>query len=367
MLATDAGNNVEARRGPALNAGSRPNQHATKPGTGRRSPAVRRGAALFVIAAFAAQVLGITVPAAALAADSTLTLVSVDQGNPGSSYQGFNGSGSDHPNPQDLTAFGSRDWALWGYNQSDTLTPSERKQGGSSISALREINPAPARVGSLPGDASRPFRFSWSDGAPDASAAEVDAGIRYTTAVGGSGFGFSVRASATLARLVLFASVQGGDGVLTAKLPGISRDLVNRAASGSGNNDFGAVYTIDFAADSGDLDISYTLKCPNKGCTTASRVTIYAAALSGGSDPIPSALAVQNPTPETVYLLEDDLSPVEATVDTAVVTAPVDTVALTASSPPARRAAGERPHGRGRRPDDGRRPAHGHDHAPAST
>ena len=281
-----------------------------------------------------AQVLGITLPAAvANAADPSLA-VSVYQGNPGSSYQGFNGTGSESPNPQDLTTFGPRDWALWGYEASTALDAGVSKQGGTAIGALQEVVPtgqtAPARVGSQPGESTRPFRFSWSDGTPTATGSNADAGVRFATPLAGSGFRFSVPASPVSQRLVLFASVKGGDGILTLRLPGraTTRTPARRAAPTT---------TTAPSTPSTSRRIPGTSRWSTRSAArigAASRrhsVTVYAAALAGGSDAIPPSLAVENPTPAAFDLLEDDLDAVESALQTRVTGGAVDTLELTAT------------------------------------
>ena len=107
----------------------------------RRPHVVRRALALLLPSLLVAQMLPQLAPVA-LAADQVS--VTLNDAVTGTGYAGFNGDAT-NPNPQDLTALGATDWRIWGTGISETpLTGNARKNGGSGISSLGDIQLDPA-------------------------------------------------------------------------------------------------------------------------------------------------------------------------------------------------------------------------------
>ena len=230
----------------------------------------------------------------ALAADQVS--VTLNDAVTGTGYAGFNGDAT-NPNPQDLTALGATDWRIWGTGISETpLTGNARKNGGSGISSLGDIQLDPAinvrALGPLSlsvgtGPSSMPFSFSWTDGSSPVTGTAIKAGLQHDAPAAGSvGYGFRLTApaSTTPQRLTFWVSAHHGTGRLTATVGGASQ--VDTGVIGGQNN--GGVYTIDFASDGIEefLEVTYVLDSVSPSPddfglpSTEANVVVYAAALS---------------------------------------------------------------------------------------
>ncbi len=191
----------------------------------------------------------------------------------------------------DLTAAGTEDWALWGYDQgSISLAPDVRKANGFGISALSatHVDDGPPRNFGQFAYPLVPFGFDWSDGSPTGSASGASAGI--TAPQPGQGFTFTVPADTTTRTLTVWTSAHYADGTLTASLSDHSAaDYVATVHATAGQfTDNGEnvpeVFTIQYAAASSEqhLTVRWT-QDTNNGCDGCDDVVIYAAALASST------------------------------------------------------------------------------------
>jgi CSLREA domain-containing protein len=197
--------------------------------------------------------------------------------------------------PVDLTAIGTSDWALWGYNSPSTdlpasaLTPNETKAtGGRKISDLTIVNGDGTAVRGFGSFADNlvPFNFDWTDGAPDAAVSGGHAGI--TAPKIGQALSFTVPADVTPQKLTIWTSAHFADGTLDAHLSdGSAPDFIQtfHAVAGSGPNsgdNAPATYTLQYHSASAGQQLTVTWKqTANNNCTGCDDIVIYGAALSG--------------------------------------------------------------------------------------
>ena len=228
----------------------------------------------------------------AMAADQVS--VALNNSVTGSVYTGFNGNAT-NPNAQDLTALGATDWRIWG-SSTASLSGDARKNGGSGISSLSDIQQVPniplRALGPLGlsvgnGSSTLPFSFAWSDGASPASATATKGGLQHNAPAGGSvGYGFrlTVPASTVSQRLTFWVSTHHGTARLTATVGG----TVQADTGVTGGQNHGGVYTIDFSGDGVEefLEVTYVLDSLSPSPdevglpSTEANVVVYAAALS---------------------------------------------------------------------------------------
>jgi hypothetical protein len=156
----------------------------------------------------------------------------------------------------DLTSEGTKDWAIWGYangGTSTSLAPDVRKSGGSTISALTDINPPPSLALRGIGQFSVPFRFSWTNGNAVPSASNVSAGLQNFSpgvpfvAPDGYGFSFTVPASLVLETLRVYVSAHHISGRFMATLSDNSASAYIDTALTGGFNSPG-FYTLQYAS-----------------------------------------------------------------------------------------------------------------------
>jgi CSLREA domain-containing protein len=203
------------------------------------------------------------------------------------------------PNPDvgntvDLTSAGTADWAIWGTGSSTSLSPDQRKSGAAQISSLTDIPHAGAPLrglgqftpGSVP-PSPHPFAFSWTDGAPTASGTQVRAGIQHDgqplTGANGAGFSFTVPADETTRTLKVWVALNQASGQLTASLSDDSAaDYAQSYGTSGADNFLGAVYTIDYAADSPGETLTVTWVETASFCGSGcDNVSLHAVALEG--------------------------------------------------------------------------------------
>jgi len=189
--------------------------------------------------------------------------------------------------PVDLTAAGNLDWAVWG-TVNTSLGPDVRKSGGSAISDLTNIDPAPtAPLRALATLPPPPFLFNWSDGGSQPEGVNVVAGLQHDgelptdVSTLGKGFSFDVPAGTAARTLTVYVATNRASGQLTASLSDRSAasyvdtlPLATDLRTG--------VYTIHYAAASRGqtLHVQWveTLdNCPRYRCDNAA---VYAVALS---------------------------------------------------------------------------------------
>ena len=208
--------------------------------------------------------------------------------------QGSVAASPDLPDPPDtrsanLSALGTTDWAVWGYANSGTstsLAPDVRKAGGSAISDLTNIDPAPSVNLRGIGQFAEPFAFSWTNGSPPASATNASAGLQHdgqTQALStlGHGFAFDVPADTSARTLRVYVLTNRADGRLTATLSDTSAPAFFNTLP-SATNTRSAVYTITYAAQSAGqkLHVQWVEtqdNCPSFHCDNAA---IFAVALT---------------------------------------------------------------------------------------
>jgi hypothetical protein len=197
------------------------------------------------------------------------------------------------PTSVDLTAAGNIDWAVWG-TANTSLGPDVRKSGGSAISDLTNIDPAPSAplraLGPLTGPPPlllAPFLFNWFDGGSQPEGSAVTAGIQHDgegdpgVSTLGKGFSFDVPASTAERTLTVYVATNRADGQLTASLSDSSAanyvDTLPLAADMRSG-----VYTIHYAAASRGqtLHVQWVETADNCSAFRCDNAAIYAVALS---------------------------------------------------------------------------------------
>lgn len=152
-----------------------------------------------------------------------------------------------------LSTSGTIDWAVWGYaggGRSTSLSPDVRKNGGSAISSLTNMDScgAPLRgIGQFPITG---HRFTWTDGSPTTNANSVYVGLQHnSTDSRNCGFSFTVPADTTSRELQVYVHAHHGTGRLTATLSDNSAVPYTNSSITGGFNSPG-LYTINYAAAS---------------------------------------------------------------------------------------------------------------------
>ena len=191
----------------------------------------------------------------------------------------------------DLTAFGTADWAVWGFaagGTSTSLTPDVRKSGGTAIGSLANINPAPSiplrGVGQFAQN--NHYSFSWQNGTSPATATHVRAGLQHdgqqtSTDTVAHGFSFDLPADTTPRTARIWVSSHRADSQLTATLSDDSATpfadtLVHAFDSRTG------VYTITYAAQSAGqtLHVQWTESTSNCGISFCDNAALFAVAVT---------------------------------------------------------------------------------------
>ena len=180
---------------------------------------------------------------------------------------------------------GATDWAHWGLSSPTTVT---RKAGiAPLISGVTVVGFSPSNSYS-----GHPLTFTWSDGAPTATASTTT-GIY----VGGTGNGFrlTVPADTVRRRLTLYAGVWRAQGRLVASLSdGSAPDYVD-----TGLNDAvgttPARYTIEYQASAANqsLTITFTQASPSGGNVTLQAATLVETVPDFAISASPSALTAE--------------------------------------------------------------------------
>ena len=193
------------------------------------------------------------------------------------------------PATVDLTAAGNEDWAVWGYGSggsSTSLAPDVRKAGGTAISDLTNIDPAPSAPLRGLGDLSEPFRFSWSNGGSQPEAVSAGAGLQHNggaTGVStlGKGFSFDVPADSTSRTLTVYVTTNRASGQLTASLSDNSAHAYADTLPLATDTRSG-VYTIQYASASPGqtLHVQWVETLDNCSAFRCDNAALYAVALS---------------------------------------------------------------------------------------
>lgn len=146
------------------------------------------------------------------------------------------------------------DWIVWGEGDDTNLAGSNRKSGGTAISALNPINPKSQPLRGL-GQFNLGETFQWSDGSPTASGFDVQTGIQFNNQFElpeealGSGFSFQVQGSSTQTmRLFLWVGQHMGTSTFTGSLNGATQ--TSHTLNGDGSGDGYALLTYDFKPNS---------------------------------------------------------------------------------------------------------------------
>ena len=289
-----------------------------------------RAQAILLTGVVVSQFMALGAPAVANAAVASAISVGLYHGSGESDYQGFNKLGSAYPNPQNLTQWGTGDWRLWGAAGSTQPSGILKNRPSSLMSDLAVIPPrsGPA-AGLAAASGTRPFTFRWTDGtAPNATGSAVQAGVKPAAGGAGSGFGLTVPLPPSTERLRLWVSAYKGRGILTATVPG--QTVVNSEMVGD-DNDAGGVFEIDVQG-SGNLNVSFVLKCPkDDGCTASSHVTMYAAAYTWTGLPPQFSVDVTQGQQNAFTMVQGDTSPLSSSVTTRAINPPISQVALATS------------------------------------
>jgi hypothetical protein len=181
-----------------------------------------------------------------------------------------------------LTNLGATDWAIWGIGTNTSLAPNVRKSGGSAISNLTDINPAPAQPLRAIGQFNVGHFFNWSNGAPTATGNNVRAGLQhdFSSSPPGYGFSFTVPANTTVQQVRVYLGTHNGVSKLTAVLSDNSATAYIDAGLPAGVNNPG-VYTINFAASAPGqtLTVSWVL---DSVIGSSANAHLYAVALGSG-------------------------------------------------------------------------------------
>jgi hypothetical protein len=179
------------------------------------------------------------------------------------------GTSAAAPTSADLTTDGTLDWAHWGFA---IATDFDHKSGAGLISNY-------SLVGSslIAGRYSTNYTaFSWSDGAPHASAQQSTTGVYVSGA--DNGFSLTAPADATEHTLQLYISVYRASGTLQAKLSdGSAPDYTDTFTDPSGSNDW-RLYTLRYQAASPGQTLLITWT-ETESFDRSGNVTLQAAAL----------------------------------------------------------------------------------------
>ena len=169
-----------------------------------------------------------------------------------------------------LTSEGTSDWGAWGFDSFDHDSGGGSKIGNASVYG----------GGSMNSFTSSFLGFTWTNGTPDSSETGETDGY-YNNGGVGDGFQFTVPAGTSTQTLIVYVGGWSTGGTLTATLSdGSATAYTNSGLSNSSNSYYG-YYTINYAAASA----SQTLTVVWKEASGTGNVTLYAAALQGGSTP----------------------------------------------------------------------------------
>lgn len=153
-----------------------------------------------------------------------------------------------------LTLQGTVDWAVWGQGSSASLTPTDRKLGGSAISALTDINKGDGLRGLGQFGSYGESTFDWTNGTQNTTATNVYSGLQHdpltSRDVSGEGFSFTVPASLTMQVVTLYFTNLGGPTNFTATLSDSSAPMFNITFTPQSGGNVGGILTLDFATDS---------------------------------------------------------------------------------------------------------------------
>ena len=172
-------------------------------------------------------------------------------------------------NPVQLTAEGSTDWAHWGLNAS---TDFDHKAGVTpQISNYTMLAAgSPARY------ANNAVGFTWTDGTPNAAAANSTTGIYIS---GQNGFQLTLPADTATRTLKLYVGIWRTQGRLVAHLSdGSAVDYVDTSLSNSAGVTTLGVYALNYSAGSPGQTLTVTFS----NTSTSGNATLQAATLSGG-------------------------------------------------------------------------------------
>ncbi len=172
-----------------------------------------------------------------------------------------------------LTAQGTTDWAVWGYNGSTSLTPVDRKTtGGSKISALTAMGSGYNAYFN-----NSTFSLSWTDGLPTASSVNDQNGI-YVPGIN-NGYSFTVPAGTTPQTVYVHVGLyQTSAGKLTVTLSdGSAPAYVDTSLGDTVDTSHGkeAYYAITYKAGSPGQSLTVTWT----NTTNSGNVTIQGVAL----------------------------------------------------------------------------------------
>jgi hypothetical protein len=161
--------------------------------------------------------------------------------------------------PADLTALGSRDWAVWDYSQSSingtkTAPPSNRKAGVTPVigSVTTLVGNARGTPNSLP-----TMTYSYSDGVNPVTLTSSPIGIVFDSALNNTSSGLMLDITSGAAgvpeSVQLYLAGYGSNPTLTVSLPGAS-DYINSDVTYPAGTRPVSLYTINFTPDhDGDL------------------------------------------------------------------------------------------------------------------
>lgn len=174
-----------------------------------------------------------------------------------------------------LTAEGTSDWAHWGMTDASSFNH-------NGVVAQQISNVVPLGVGTIQQYTESPTVFSWTGGAPIATAGNIDSGIYCIGS--GNGFQLTVPADTQLRTLRLYVGVWAATGRIEGSLSDgsapiyVDTGLVN--PMGTSN----AVYTIDYRAGSSaqTLTVRWTVETAHNQFGNA---TLQAATLRSQSTP----------------------------------------------------------------------------------
>ena len=187
---------------------------------------------------------------------------------------------------QNLTTLGDVDWAVWGYAGSGTstsLSPDNRKAGGTAISALTDIDPGTDDELRGLGQFRINHTFNWSNGTSPASATSVYCGLQHNvqaTNETGDGFSFTVPADTQKRRLIVYSAVHYAVGELTATLSDGSAAQVTVQQDCKTAVNSPSRFVIDYAAGSDGQTLTIKFVVTWNSNDGNGNAQIYAVALS---------------------------------------------------------------------------------------
>src|SRR6266446_6182678 len=195
----------------------------------------------------------------------------------------------------DLNPQGPVDWVHWGMNSEFGFDRKASVPGriGTLLTTL-------APTGEGPYQFSDGFAgYSWSDGIPNTFATNTTSGIYAVSK--SSGFQLTVAADTLLRTLKVYVGAYGAQGQLDAALSDGSALAYSDSSLDNGDYGPGAVYTLNFAANSPGQTLTLTFVVKREHDNKVGNVNWQAAALANAGSNNPPTTTLTNPVNNATF------------------------------------------------------------------